>query len=156
MGPPQGSAEGEENLPRPAAHTPPHAPQETISTQGTLLAQQQSSAERVTAGLDTQHRDPGPCPGRLLRPTRRQQTGKALRSVTGHRPCSPQPRALRSPRLHGCRASRFASALPPLGARPPRRVLHWRLRRLPSRPRAASFTGDLRADSSVAFHSWGN
>ena len=42
MGPPQGRAEGEENLPRPAAHTPPHAPQDPIGllgTEGTLLAQ---------------------------------------------------------------------------------------------------------------------
>ena len=41
MGPPQGRAEGQENLPRPAAHTPPHAPQDPIGllgTQGTLLA----------------------------------------------------------------------------------------------------------------------
>ena len=40
MGPPQGRAEGEENLPRPAAHTPRDASQETIGllgTQGTLL-----------------------------------------------------------------------------------------------------------------------
>jgi len=42
MGPPQGRAEGEENLPRPAAHTPRDAPQDPIGllgTQGTLLAQ---------------------------------------------------------------------------------------------------------------------
>jgi len=41
MGPPQGRAEGEENLPRPAAHTPPHAPQDPtgiLGTQSTLLA----------------------------------------------------------------------------------------------------------------------
>ena len=41
MGPPQGRAEGEENLPRPAAHTPLNAPQDPIGllgTQGTLLA----------------------------------------------------------------------------------------------------------------------
>ena len=41
MGPPQGRAEGEENLPHPAAHTPPHAPQDPIGllgSQGTLLA----------------------------------------------------------------------------------------------------------------------
>jgi len=41
MGPPQGRVEGEENLPRPAAHTPPHAPQDPtalLGTQGTLLA----------------------------------------------------------------------------------------------------------------------
>jgi len=41
MGPPQGRAEGEENLPCPAAHTPPNAPQDPIGllgTQGTLLA----------------------------------------------------------------------------------------------------------------------
>jgi len=41
MGPPQGRAEGEENLPRPAAHTPLDAPQDPIgllATQGTLLA----------------------------------------------------------------------------------------------------------------------
>jgi len=41
MGPPQGRAEGKENLPRPAAHAPPNAPQDPIGllgTQGTLLA----------------------------------------------------------------------------------------------------------------------
>jgi len=41
MGPPQGRAEEEENLPRPAAHTPRDAPQDPIGllgTQGTLLA----------------------------------------------------------------------------------------------------------------------
>ena len=41
MGPPQGRAEGEENLPRPAAHTPLNAPQDPIGllgTQGTLTA----------------------------------------------------------------------------------------------------------------------
>jgi len=41
MGPHQGSVEGEENLPQPAGHTPPNAPQETIGllgSQGTLLA----------------------------------------------------------------------------------------------------------------------
>jgi len=30
MGPPQGRAEGVENLPRPAAHTPPHASQKDL------------------------------------------------------------------------------------------------------------------------------
>ena len=42
MGPTQGRAEGEENLPRPAAHTPLDAAQDPIGvlgTQGTLLAQ---------------------------------------------------------------------------------------------------------------------
>jgi len=41
MGPPQGRAEVEENLPRPAAHTPPNASQDPIGllgSQGTLLA----------------------------------------------------------------------------------------------------------------------
>jgi len=41
MGPPQGRAEGEKNLPRPAAHTPGDAPQNPIGllgTQGTLRA----------------------------------------------------------------------------------------------------------------------
>jgi len=41
MGPHQGRAEGKENLPRPAAHTRPDAPQDPIGllgTQGTLLA----------------------------------------------------------------------------------------------------------------------
>ena len=41
MGPPQGRAGREENLPRPAAHTPPNAPQDPIGflgSQGTLLA----------------------------------------------------------------------------------------------------------------------
>jgi len=41
MGPPQGRAEGEENLPRPAGHTAPNASQDPIcllGTQGTLLA----------------------------------------------------------------------------------------------------------------------
>ena len=35
MGPPQGRAEGEENLPRPAAHTPLDAPQNPIGLLGT-------------------------------------------------------------------------------------------------------------------------
>jgi len=42
MGPHQGSVEGQENLPRPAGHTPPNAPQDPIGllgSQGTLLAQ---------------------------------------------------------------------------------------------------------------------
>ena len=41
MGPHQGSVEGKENLPRPAGHTPPNAPQDAIGllgSQGTLLA----------------------------------------------------------------------------------------------------------------------
>ena len=41
MGPHQGSVEGEENLPRPAGHTPLNAPQDPIGflgNQGTLLA----------------------------------------------------------------------------------------------------------------------
>ena len=41
MGPPQGRAEGEENLPGPAGHTLPNTPQETIGllgSQRTLLA----------------------------------------------------------------------------------------------------------------------
>ena len=41
MGPHQGRAEGKENLPRPASHTPLDAPQDPIGllgSQGTLLA----------------------------------------------------------------------------------------------------------------------
>ena len=41
MGPPQGRAEGEENLPRPAGHTPLDALQDPVGllgSQGTLLA----------------------------------------------------------------------------------------------------------------------
>ena len=41
MGPHQGSVEGEENLPRPAGHSPPNASQDPVSflgSQGTLLA----------------------------------------------------------------------------------------------------------------------
>ena len=45
MGPPQGRAEGEENLPCPAGHTPRDAPQDPIGllgSQGTLLAHPRS------------------------------------------------------------------------------------------------------------------
>jgi len=41
MGPHQGTVEGEENLPRPAGHTPLNVPQDLIGllgNQGTLLA----------------------------------------------------------------------------------------------------------------------
>jgi len=55
MGPPQGRAEEEENLPRPAAHTPPHAPQDPtglLGTQGTLLAHgQQQHPRNVPPGV---------------------------------------------------------------------------------------------------------
>jgi len=47
MGPHWGRAEGEQNLLRPSAHTPPNAPQDPVSflgSQGTLLAHGQPKA----------------------------------------------------------------------------------------------------------------
>ena len=57
MGPPQGSAEGEENLPHPAAHTPLDAPQDPIGflgTQGTLLAHGQLVISQHSQALSTE------------------------------------------------------------------------------------------------------
>jgi len=51
MGPPQGRVEGQENLPRPAGHTPLDAPQDPIGllgTEGTLLAHGQPVVHQDT------------------------------------------------------------------------------------------------------------
>jgi len=49
MGPPQGRAEGEENLPRPAGHTPPHAPQNGARRLCCLL-QRSENERKANAG----------------------------------------------------------------------------------------------------------
>ena len=67
MRPHQGSVEGKENLPRPAAHTPPNASQDPIGflgSQGTLLAHGQPVIHQDTqvalhrAALQQVHPDP--------------------------------------------------------------------------------------------------
>jgi len=50
MGPHQGRVEGQENLPRPAGHTPPNASQDAIGllgSQGTLLAHGQPVVDQM-------------------------------------------------------------------------------------------------------------
>jgi len=61
MGPSQGSVEGQENLPHPAAHTPPHAPQDPIGllgSQGTLLAHGQLVIHQHSQSLSTGQSQP--------------------------------------------------------------------------------------------------
>jgi len=57
MGPHQGRAEGKENLPRPAGHTPPNAPQVPtglLDTQSTLLAHGHSVVPQHSQSLSAE------------------------------------------------------------------------------------------------------
>jgi len=63
MRPHQGRAEGQENLPRPAAHTPPHAPQDPIPASVLNLLWRTRSKQTATHSCSTIHaRLPPPAP----------------------------------------------------------------------------------------------
>jgi len=86
MGPPQGRVEGEENLPRPAGHTPPKAPQNPIGflgSQGTLLVHGQPVVHQ-----DTQEkRDVKQIPPHHELP----KTGSLIRQTAGSSPWHGKP-----------------------------------------------------------------